>query len=405
MYELSGTNGHTVSELHSRPADPAVGELRQRLTSLYDNCLRDLVSGLESVNAGDLTVEVRPVTTPIEIVATDPAVQELVELFNAMLVRAQAALAGYETLRATLRRALGDHSCLEDLELRLTSLSDNCLTALSEGLTAVAAGDLTVGATPVTSPLTARSGESLGELGDLFNEMLGKAQIGIEGYNGMRARLGERVDGMMGEIGSLASRVAASSEQLTASSQQNGVAIEEIARAATGMAEGAERQVELVARAREAAEEAVATAGDAKAVVGTGVDLTVKITQIADQTNLLALNAAIEAARAGDQGRGFAVVADEVRRLAESASSTAAETREAFNGLAVSIDRVSGCVGRAAEVTDQVAELALEAGAATQEMAASTQQSIRSVRDISGASEDLATMASHLDGLVGSFSI
>ena len=48
------------------------------------------------------------------------------------------------------------------------------------------------------------------------------------------------------------------------------------------------------------------------------------ISGIAGQTNLLALNAAIEASHAGEHGRGFAVVAEEVRKLAEQ-SSIAAE--------------------------------------------------------------------------------
>jgi len=49
------------------------------------------------------------------------------------------------------------------------------------------------------------------------------------------------------------------------------------------------------------------------------------ISSIADQTNLLALNASIESARAGEAGKGFAVVADEIRKLAEQTSESASE--------------------------------------------------------------------------------
>jgi methyl-accepting chemotaxis protein len=353
------------------------------------------------MGAGDLTVRADPMTTPIEAASPDPETQELVDLFNAVLAKAQTALHGYNAVREELRAALGDQSCLTDLAQRLNSLNNNCLAGLDHGLAAVTRGDLSVDAVPVTEFLEAPAGAALGELAQVFNAMLTTTRDGLVNYNAMRVRLSE----MLGDIGQSSGRLAASAQQLTASSQQMSAAIEEIAHAAADVAQGAEKQSDIASSARAVTQEAVELSGTAKEVASRGVGLTVQIANIADQTNLLALNAAIEAARAGEQGRGFAVVAEEVRKLAESASSTAAETREAFNALSAAIDNVSSCIGRVTTATDEVATVAEGASGATQQVSASAEQSSASTEQIAASSESLAKLAAELDQLVGAFTV
>jgi hypothetical protein len=144
------------------------------------------------------------------------------------------------------------------------------------------------------------------------------------------------------------------------------------------------------------------------------------INEIAFQTNLLALNAAVEAARAGDAGRGFAVVADEVRGLAlrskEAASRTegliSTSVRQASDGesLAKHVDQQFAAIADGtAKVSAIVVDLAssarqqsagieqLEAAVSrvenvTQQNAASSEQSSSAATELSGQSEELASL-------------
>src|SRR6201999_798308 len=79
----------------------AIREVTDRLKSIDANCIADLMGALEAVREGDLTREVVPVTTPVEIEASGE-VGELVETFNAVLAKMQASIGLYNVVRSEL---------------------------------------------------------------------------------------------------------------------------------------------------------------------------------------------------------------------------------------------------------------------------------------------------------------
>lgn len=121
------------------------------------------------------------------------------------------------------------------------------------------------------------------------------------------------------------------------------------------------------------------------------------IRTIAEQTNLLALNAAIEAARAGDQGRGFAVAADEVRALAHRTGQSTQEIEQMIAAIQSGTDSVVKATALSTQEADRTFDVAREAGAMLDNIAASVAIINERTVMIAAAAEQQAQVAREVD--------
>jgi methyl-accepting chemotaxis protein len=241
------------------------------------------------------------------------------------------------------------------------------------------------------------------------------------------------------QASSIAGRVAAASEELSAQVEQVSRGAEkqrtQVESTATAMAEMNSTVLEVARNAGNAAEQAESTRSKASegaelvnkvvqsinlvnAVAGTlqknmqelgqqaesiGGVMNV-ISDIADQTNLLALNAAIEAARAGEAGRGFAVVADEVRKLAEKTMSATQEVGSNISAIQHSTHANIAEVGEAAKAVATATELAQTSGQALQEIVTLASANSTVVSSIATAAEEQSATSEEINQSVDQIS-
>ncbi|RBY96895.1 methyl-accepting chemotaxis protein [Blastococcus sp. TF02-8] len=238
-------------------------------------------------------------------------------------------------------------------------------------------------------------------------------------------RMGKALDaavtdlrGLMATVVSSADAVAASSEELSASSAQisasaeetsaqSGVvsgAAEEVSRSVQTVAAGAEEMGasirEIATNAAEASDvaaravtaaasttETIAKLGDSSAEIGNVVKV---ITSIAEQTNLLALNATIEAARAGEAGKGFAVVANEVKELAQETAKATEDIARRVEAIQKDTGAAVGAIEEISAIVAQISDRQTTIASAVEEQTATTNEMSRSVQEAASGSTQIA---------------
>src|SRR5690606_25513782 len=244
------------------------------------------------------------------------------------------------------------------------------ITALGEGLAAMAAGNLTHRFTTEVAPKAAR-------LKDDFNRAIEQLEdaMAVVVNNVSAIRSGA------GEISRAADDLSRRTEQQAASLEETAAALDEITATVNRTASGARQASETVQAAKGDAETSGNVVRDAVGAMGAIEKSAQEISQIigvideiAFQTNLLALNAGVEAARAGDAGRGFAVVASEVRALAQRSAEAAKEIKVLISASTTQVNSGVNLVGQTGEALQRIVGRVAEIDGLVSEIAASAQE-------------------------------
>lgn len=273
-----------------------------------------------------------------------------------------------------------------------------------------------------------RSKDELGELTKSFNKMSSKLQSVFRTVN---------------ESSLL---VASSSEELSASAEQNSQVSEHVAQTVQDLALGADRQVDAIKdtadvisrmneytnvltehttsmkndalHATEVSNEgnhAIVNVNLQMKSISTNVDSLFEavnsldqrssqigeivnvISGISSQTNLLALNAAIEAARAGEQGRGFAVVASEVRKLAEQSSKSTEQITELIRLIQVDTENTIRTMQKTSEEVKQGTNVVNHAGESFEKIEIAVGRVVKQIEDVVNGLMKMAEGIQHVN--------
>ena len=220
------------------------------------------------------------------------------------------------------------------------------------------------------------------------------------------------------EVAHMAESVGASSEKLTAISQQMAgnaeetatqanvvsAASEEVSMNVSVVATGSEEMLASIREISKSANESarvaknavnvaeitnqtIAKLGESSIEIGKVIKV---ITSIAQQTNLLALNATIEAARAGEAGKGFAVVANEVKELAKETAKATEEIGQKIEAIQTDTKGAVQAIAEISVIINQINDISNTIASAVEEQTATTNEIGRNITEAAKGAGEIA---------------